>query len=402
MSRQGSYTIILSIILLILVSFSCKTNKPALLVSDGSIFEPKEYFPNFSWSTTPMYYMFGDIERVLSTEEVKFIAERTDFLCIEKSHGLNELGAAELGAKHEASAFKKIKPDIKVLFYFNSAYAWPYTSYNQNFTPEKINDDPELKKFLIIDSESGELAYRDHYIQLVYFFNVLNPEFRKWWVETVAKGVEESGCDGAFIDQMHGFFFLRDDKKEEVLKAQAELISELKKKLGPDKIVLGNNANDDIAKFVYPHIDATMFEHYNSKLTTKENLLKEWDDLLKNARQGNISIFRFGFEHEIDKPDRTDKKTYSIEMEKLAKENLEFYLASYLIGAQPYSYFQYGWGWNLSDGSLVDHPDLLKLLGAPKDAYKRTDPEGWEFTREFEHANVWINTDRRESKITWR
>jgi len=402
MIRLGSHPKILSIILLILVSFSCKKNKPALLISDGTIFESKEYFPDFSWNTTPMYYMFGEKARVLSTEEVKFIAERTDFLCIEKSHGLNELGAAELGAKHEAAAFKKIKPEIKVLFYFNSAYSWPYTSYNQNFTPEKINDHPELKKFLIIDPETGELAYRDHYIQLVYFFNVLNPEFRKWWVETVAKGVEESGCDGAFIDQMHGFFFLREGKKEEVLNAQGELISELKKKLGPDKIVLGNNANDDIAKYVYPHIDATMFEHYNSKLTNKENLLKEWDDLLKNAKQGKISVFRFGFEHEIDKPDRIEKKTYSIEMEKLAKENLELYLASYLIGAQPYSYFQYGWGWDLPDGSLVDHPDLLKPLGAPKGAYKRTDPEGWEFTREFKHASVWINIESRESKITWR
>jgi len=163
MIRLGSHPKILSIILLILVSFSCKKNKPALLISDGTIFESKEYFPDFSWNTTPMYYMFGEKARVLSTEEVKFIAERTDFLCIEKSHGLNELGAAELGAKHEAAAFKKIKPEIKVLFYFNSAYSWPYTSYNQNFTPEKINDHPELKKFLIIDPETGELAYRDHY-----------------------------------------------------------------------------------------------------------------------------------------------------------------------------------------------------------------------------------------------
>ena len=42
-------------------------------------------------------------------EQVRFIAEQTDFLCIEKSHGMGELGAAELGAKHEAAAFKKIQ-----------------------------------------------------------------------------------------------------------------------------------------------------------------------------------------------------------------------------------------------------------------------------------------------------
>jgi len=105
-----------------------------LTISDGSRFNPQKFYPKFTWETTPMYYMFGDTKRLLHPSEVEFIAGRTDFLCIEKSHGLNELGAAELGAKHEAAAFKKLKPEAKVLFYFNSAYAWPFTSYNKGFT----------------------------------------------------------------------------------------------------------------------------------------------------------------------------------------------------------------------------------------------------------------------------
>ena len=68
---------------------------------------------------------------------------------------------------------------------------------------------------------------------------------------------------------------------------------------------------------------------------------------------------------------------------------------------QPYSYFMYSWGWALADGALVDYPELQKPLGAPKGAYNRTSPNGWEFTREFEHANVWINTESRKAKITW-
>ena len=74
----------------------------------------QDLFPKFSWDTTPVYYMFGDRERVLTADEIKFIAARTDFLCIEKSHGWGELGAAELGAKHDTAAFKKANPDIKV------------------------------------------------------------------------------------------------------------------------------------------------------------------------------------------------------------------------------------------------------------------------------------------------
>ena len=120
----------------------------SLLVSDGSRFVPKDYYPRFSWEVTPQYFMFGDTQRILRPEEVQSIAARTDFLCIEKSHGLKMLGAAELGAKHEAAAFKAIKPGINVLFYFNSAYAWPFTSYNQPFTRDQIDQHPALKALL--------------------------------------------------------------------------------------------------------------------------------------------------------------------------------------------------------------------------------------------------------------
>ena len=117
------------------VADSNQLDARSLLNSDGSRFVTKDFYPKFSWDTMPMYYMFGDGQRVLHQEEVEFIAERTSFLCIEKSHGMRQLGAAELGAKHEAAAFKKIDPNIKVLFYFNSAYAYPFTSYSKAFTP---------------------------------------------------------------------------------------------------------------------------------------------------------------------------------------------------------------------------------------------------------------------------
>jgi hypothetical protein len=382
---------------LILLSCAPKEENP-LIISDGSMFESKDFYPQFSWDVTPQYFMFGDGERVLLPEEVKYISEKTGFICIEKSHGYKMLGAAELGAKHDAAAFKAVKPGIKVLFYFNSAYAWPFTSYNQNFTLENIENFPELKKFLVIDPETGELARRGSTL----FFDVLNPEFSDWWVKTVAKGVEESGCDGAFIDQMHGFFWLREDQKEEVLRAMGDMMTRLKERMGPDKILLGNNADDEIAKYVYPAIDASMFEHYNAQQASKENLLVEWDDMLKIAKAGKISIFRFGVEIEGTQLEKASRQEKNDGLAKLSQERLEFYLAAYLIGAQPYSYFQYGWGWRLNSGPLVDYPELLKPLGPPKAPYTRLSSDAWEFTREFEHASVWVDTDKREGKITWR
>ena len=371
----------------------------ALLISDGTRFTAREIFPTFSWDTTPMYYMFGDKERVLTPDEVRFIAARTDFVCIEKSHGYGELGAAELGAKHEAAAFKKAKPGIKVLFYFNAALAWPYTSYNKDFTADRIDSSPKLKEFLIPHPETGALAQKHG----AFLFNVLNPEFRQWWVDTVAKGVEESGCDGVFIDQMHGNANLLKGKGREIELAMGELMSSLKKKLGPDKILLANNANAGIAKHVYPVSDALMFENFSDVHFSKENLLADWEGMLRNAQEGKVSVFRLGVLGHgrgfLRKIGREEK--FKV-MPKISQENLEYSLACYLIGAQPYSYFMYSWGWTLGDGSLVDYPELQKPLGPPKGAYKRTTSDGWEFTREFEHALVWVNTESREAKITWR
>ena len=375
-----------------------KTKSNPLRVSDGSHFEPKEYYPKFIWDTTPMYFMFGDARRLLTPEEVDSIATQTDFLCIEKSHGRNVLGAAELGAKHEVAAFAKIKPEAKVLFYFNSAYAWPFTSYNEAFTRKKIDAHPELKKFLIVDSETGELAHRND----IFCFDVLNAEFRQWWVDTVAKGVAQSGSDGVFIDQMHGFSWLRSEQSHEVQQAMGAMMGALKKKMGPDKILLGNNAHQKSAKYVFPVIDASMFEHYNEKLLSKERLLRDWKDMLKIAKAGKISIFRIGVEAEqAAGQNHTKSKREQSEMAALADERQEYYLACYLIGAQPYSYFQYGWGWNLSSGSLHDFPLLHKPLGPPKGAYKRTTRKGWQFTREFEHASVWVDLETKEAKIQW-
>ena len=363
----------------------------SLQVSDGSRFVPQDFYPDFSWDTTPLYYMFGDKNRVLRPEQVRFIAERTGFLCIEKSHGMEELGAAELGAKQEAAAFKKINPDVKVLFYFNAAYAWPYTSYNRYFNKQRIEEHPELQKFLLPHPKTGRLA--DQYG--AFCFDVLNPDFRDWWVETVAKAVDESGCDGTFIDQMHGNVKLRPDEGPEIEKAMGQMMVALKQRMGANKILLANNAYSADAKHVYPVSDAIMFENYATVKSSKESLLSEWGHMLRNAKDGKISVFRLGVEG-------TGRRNLKPNMPKLSQEKAEFALACYLIGAQPYSYFMYSWGWKLSSGALVDYPEFKKPLGPPKGAYNRATPDGWEFTREFEHASIWVNTDTRQAKITWR
>ena len=386
-------TKILVLILICVISnnFELSAQEKTYTNSDASTFVPKDFYPKFSWETTPQYFMFQDKNRLLTPKEVAFIAPRTDFICIEKSHGKKQLGAAELGAKKEAKAFKKANPDIKVLFYFNAAYAWTYTSYTKDFTKKGVEKNPKLKEFLIINKKTGKLA--EHFG--AYCYDLLNPEFREWWVETAAKGVRESNCDGVFIDQMHGNSRFRRQDKSKIEIAMGEMMAALKEKMGADKILLGNNANNKGAEDVYPVCDALMFENYATKRASKENLLVEWGDMLKNAKEGKISVFRLGVEG-------TGRRNLKPNMLELSQKKLEFSLACYLIGAQPYSFFMYSWGWKLRTGPLVDYPELQKPLGEPKGAYKRITPEGWEFTREFEHASVWLDTEKREAKISWK
>ncbi|MDO6738195.1 putative glycoside hydrolase [Wenyingzhuangia sp. 2_MG-2023] len=399
----------ITVLLLLLLCGACsvsKINKNAegttqqehktFYVTDGTEFKAQEFYPKFSWEVTPQYFMFGDGTRLLTSKEVKTIANKADFICIEKNHACKSLKFAEIGAKQEIANFKAIKPSIKALYYFNSAYAWPFTSYNQNFTKNKIKNYPELEKFLIHNKETGELEHRNN----TFYFDVLNPEFRAWWVKTVVQGVKDSDADGVFIDQMHAFVWLRNSQTKEVEAAMGEMMMNLKIGLGPDRILLGNNASH--VEEVFPAIDAAMFEHYNEKALAKENLLKEWGYMLANAKAGKMSIFRIGVEAEIEEASQTlIKGSRGESLEELSKERLEYYQACFLIGAQPYSYFQYGWGWRLSTGPLVEYPELLKPLGAPKGAFSRLNKDSWEFTREFEHAKVWVDTEKKEAKITW-
>ncbi|WP_339715999.1 putative glycoside hydrolase [uncultured Kriegella sp.] len=374
--------------------------KSTLAISDGSSFESKAYFPEFSWETTPMYYHFGDIDRVLTTDEAKFIANRTDFVCIEKSHAYNKLGDQVMGTKYEVEAFHQIKPETKVLFYYNSYVAWPFPRFNKEFTPEGLAKNKELAEFLAIDPKTGKLLEKTNGSAFSYYFDALNPEFRKWWVASAVEGLKISGADGIFVDRMNvdeNADYHVDDLNE-LAKAKGEMMAALKAQIGPDKILVGNNGAR--TKEVFPVCDAFMFEHYNATVTNKENLLKEWEDMVRVAKAGKISIYRFGAKGK-GKSDITIGATKTDGIEQRSMDQLEYYHACYLIGAQPYSYFQWNWGWNLKDGNLVDYPALQKPLGRPKGAFKREKPDGWIFTREFEHANVWVNTETKRAKITW-
>lgn len=381
---------------------------PALFASDGSAFVPsKSCFPPFNWDVVPQYFMFCDKE-LLPPDQVQSIASRTDFIAIEKGHCHRHpvIKYVDVGTKLEINAFREVKPGIKALFYFNTAYAWPFTKCTSVFRPKVIDNHPKLKSILLTDPKTGEPLFCER--RRTFCFDVLKPEMRRWWVHIVAKCVAETGSDGVFCDQCHGFSWVRPDKSDEVKRAMGDLFASLQARLGADKIILGNNAQNEQGIYAFPHVDAFMFEHYNAELLSKENLFNDWKEMLRISKEGKVSVFRVGVCHCPKCPQGPmgeDGKCCKASAEQLAEYSetvLEFYLGCFLIGAQPYSYFQYGWGWQIHDGPLKVFPLLGKSPGPPLGPYERTSPNGWEFTREFQNASVLVDTEHRTSKITWR
>jgi hypothetical protein len=346
--------------------------------------------------------MFAD-RRLFTNEQVNKIAPTSDFICIEKQHGINEIGSADAGAKHAINQFKTKKPGMSCLVYLNSAYAYPFISQSKAFEWREAIHKPEnarYRSFLIIDPETGDLAYResDH----CHLLDVLNPDLREWWVKTAADLVRDANGDGLFVDQMHGFSWLREDRAAEVAESQALMMRMTKDAIGPDKILLLNNA-DHIPE-LFETGDAFMFEHYSSNLLTKEKILEDWSQMKKIADAGKISVWRIGVEHDdLSIRARAEGENLTGEFfERVSKERIDYYLAAFLIGAREHSYFQYGWGWNVWTGPLVEYPELSRPLGRPQGDYIRVAPDGWIFTRQFEHATVTVDLEKQEGQIDHR
>lgn len=134
-----------------------------------------------------------------------------------------------------------------------------------------------------------------------------------------------------------------------------------------------------------------MFEHYGAKLLTKEAIAKDWALLKKISQAKKLAVWRIGV--------NIEHQSYPTQPTKHCQKKISFYLAAFLIGAQPYSYFQYGWSWDLHTGPLAGHPDLKKPLGKPLADYTRLNPNRWVFERELQDVNIWVDLNTCEWRI---
>jgi len=371
-----------------------------------------ERYPPFSWDRVPVCLHFGSPTR-MTDEQIQRAARMSNLICLEKAHGRQtDPVHPERVAGEDARRLKRANPNARVLMYWNTLIAWPFTSYNRRFAETHPYD------WILRDRKTGEplLKVRRGNFK-VFQYNLLKPEVRQWWAETIGNAVKELGFDGIFMDavlQAKRPVWLRRgwglDKADELDAAVIDMMRRVRAIMGPDRLIIYNGfrtrrtadgkVSADGAQFL-PYADGAMIEHFDGlSSTTKEETLRYWQMAAEAARAGKIVVYKCWPDHNINWLNKEFMSKPDAEKEAIARRRIGYALACYLIGAQENSYFCYGWGYNIADGQLIDYPEYRHRLGPPKgDAIR--EPGTWIFRREFEHARVVVDLEKREGGIEW-
>ncbi len=364
---------------------------PSLLVAKPV---NKADYPDFSWDTVPVYIHFGDANGY-SDAAIEFIASHSDFVCMEKMQGGKKHGSVEKGQEVDAHRLKQANPDIKILFYWNTFL--DYAGYDAHEVYQKHPDWWLKTKDGELDKKGGQLKRYD----------LSNPEVREWWTDVVEEAVANGHCDGVFMDAFPQITapankkLWGEEKFEAIQQGLLKTITLTRKKMGPGGIVMYNGIrNTDTLNFGTQYLevaDAATIEHFGHFASASpEAMAQDIEDMIMAGKMGKIVVMKGwpGFSW----VDGIRSRPYEVNLE-LARKNITFPLACFLVAAQKYSYFCYTWGYQQTDGSLDWYPELDKPLGKPLGDAVRN---GFKYTRKFEHCSVWVDLQKKKAKIDWK
>lgn len=352
-----------------------------------------EGFPKFSWDRVPMYAHVGKQSDDFTPAEVEFLAKHYDFIAIEKGQAVRKGRSTEEGIAVATRQIKAKNPDAKVLFYWNTFLDIPHYDARTNVPPDGHLKDRNGKPFMVRET----LPTYDLSLQAV----------RSWWSDVAAKAVRDGGADGIFADALGQVTtsskrrVVGDEKYEAMNKGLYSMMEETQRKLGPGKLLIYNGIgrSDSGSDRFLPVTSGAMtehFGHFNDGIGA-ENMARDLEAMRSAARMGKIVALKAwpGFSW-LDKD--MMKKPHD-ELVKLSRERITFPLACFLVAAEANCYFCYTWGYGVEHGTFDWYPEFDKPLGAPKGEAKR---DGWKYTREFEHASVFVDLETNAAKIDWK
>jgi hypothetical protein len=357
--------------------------------------------PHFSWDTVPVYIHFGKSSGSLSNNELRFVAQSSDFVCLEKGHGRGRSGSTEKGIAFDAKLLKELNPRMKVLFYWNTFLNYPLYDACQS-----VSQHPEW----IFRDKKGQPIYKTGTLEQ---YNLLNPEFRQWWAKIAGEAVTEYGCDGIFMDAVNQakrpIWMKRGwgEGNEDILtQAVVDMMRLANKEMGEDAVLVYNGirsldpSGTTTGTEYLPHASGVMVEHFTAfHCQSKESIAADIKAITSAASMGKTVVVKGWPDPTLNWTNKEKMRVPSDVLADEARKKIVFSLACFLIAAQENCYFSYSWGWREQHGSLVDYPEFHKPLGKPKGQAKK---EGWVYTRSYEHASVWVDLAERRAKIDWK
>ena len=364
--------------------------------------------PEFSWDTIPRYIHIRKAEK-FTDEELQYLAGFS-LITLEKTTGLKSYGSTDAGTIEAAKSIKQINPDAKVLFYRNVFVHYPGYSFD-----DQLDSIPGW----CLKTKRGE----DRVVRKQSRgYDTSNESLRKWWVDSAAQVCQSQHVDGLFLDgnikSLSSYLKrqLPKGKKEETIEGYRNMMTDTRKALGPEKLMVAN-----IIRARFPqsgleymnYFDGTYLECFTkpagTKLNKQDYLAKGIEATQTVAREGKIVAMTLGLGESgvSDGVDETHKRIDDISA--ISQDQLQFKLALFLICAEKHSYLC------LHDGYCVDTrgrkkicqsglwlkslPEYQKPLGPPKGSAVK---KGYIYTREFEHASVWLDIENSQGKVTWK
>lgn len=353
-------------------------------------------WPAFSWDTVPRATSVHK-PTAWTDDEYARIA-RYDFL--------------QTNYKNEAMAeqVKKFNPAITIVGYKNLVVHYEGT------TDPMFQEHPDW--FVHTDGKP-ELHGRGRNKHPMY--DLRRPEVRDYWVEEADRILRIPAFDGIFID---GYAKVNGHPAVERATGQSPPVDyiagyrlmmdeHLKRSAGLGKIRIGNylraNYPDAAVPEVLKNLDGSYLEWFDHYVKLSDHL-HSYEEYLaagiaavqKVAQAGKVIVLHLKAE------DDRDIKVTDDEADPAAPgnisglyKNFEYKLAIFLICAEPCSYFQYQGDHKVTKDVQMwapDFPEFHRPLGSPKGPAVR---DGFTYTREFQHANVWLDLTKREGRITW-
>ncbi len=363
-------------------------------------------YPHFSWDRVPVYAHVG-LGDGLTDEQYTFLADHYDFISftggsMSREYRTSKEITFERLVAGAARTIKTRNPKARVLFYWSGDFGRDHAKISNATLPRNAT----------FPFKKGS--------RTVQLFDTTSPALRRWWAGVAGKAVHEYSCDGIFLDggtaYTPGSSYERKLGKAKTRKLEQgmfAMIREAKQKMGKDSIILlnplhgpkkGQKQEDALGWRYLDVVDGAMVDDFDraaniiARRQSKEYIADTIRTMSAAARRGEIVVFKAwpGFTWWSDK--ELMKEPHA-EQYAVAVKNLEFPLACFLIGAGEHCYFCYTWGWLPEYGTFDWYPEFDRPLGAPKGDAART---GWTFRREFEHASVFLDLQKRIGRIDWK